>query len=98
MKIIRSLIAISLLLILNSCGPNLEVLEKKIISKIVSFIQKTVLLTLLFILYLVVYGVTALIIRLFRRDLIDPGSRGEDTFWFDAEGYSPDLNDLLRGS
>ena len=34
MKTIRSLIAISLLLILNSCGPNLEVLEKKIISKI----------------------------------------------------------------
>ncbi len=70
---------------------------RRIIQKFIMIIQKILITIALFFLYIFGFGVTVVLCMLFYPRLLSP-KRSKDTFWNEAEGYSPDMRDCLRGS
>ena len=60
--------------------------------------QKIFITIVLFIIYIFGFGITLILVILFNRRLLGGTIEDKDTFWRNAEGYEPDLNDSLQQS
>ena len=69
----------------------------RILQKLVVLIQKLIIIPSLIVIYFFVIGITLIFVFLFRRRLLIENKK-KDSFWFDAEGYSEDINGALRES
>ena len=61
-------------------------------------IQKILVFILLLFTYFVLFGLSLPLVALFQWKLLWPQRKNADTFWIEAEGYSPDLEDCSRQS
>ena len=69
---------------------------KELTVKAIRKVQKGVMLFLLFFLYFFGVGTTRIFVSLFNRRLLARGYGSADTFWVEAEGYEPDMDDAER--
>lgn len=67
---------------------------KKIINLYVRFVQKILITILLTLLYFTVFSFTRLI-YMFKSG---KSYAGENTYWVDAKGYTPDMDSALEQS
>jgi len=71
---------------------------KRLLQKFIRIVQKILITLSLTVVYFLGLGITLIFIALFNRKTIT-GFRKEDfTFWVEAEGYQPDIEDSFRQS
>lgn len=71
---------------------------KKINMKVIWVVQKVLIRVLLVFTYYIGFGITYVIVLLFKRKLLGGYNKNQDSFWKDAEGYNPDMGECLRQS
>ena len=67
-------------------------------AAIASKIQRALVVIFVFITYFVVLGLFYPIVALFYRNLFRPEAERADSYWLEAKGYEPDMEDCLRQS
>jgi hypothetical protein len=71
---------------------------KIIIQIFIRLIQKTIVTISLFLIYVFGFGVTAIFVMLFNRDILVSRYDKKDTFWGKAEDYETDIESSFRQS
>jgi len=71
---------------------------KRITQYIIRWVQSVLITALLTVLYIVGFGITALVVAVFRPSLLRKETIGEETFWQHAEGYDTHWDDTQRQS
>jgi len=71
---------------------------KNLTRAIIRITQKILVKIFLFILYCAGFGLTALFLMIFKRDVLIRKPKAQDTFWITAEGYAEDPEDSLKQS
>lgn len=67
-------------------------------AAVASKIQRAMVAIFVFITYFVVLGLFYPIVALFYRKLFRPKAKTADSYWLEAKGYEPDMEDFLRQS
>jgi hypothetical protein len=70
----------------------------KVVSKIVRAIQLAVIAVCLTLVYFLGFGITALVMLVFKRALLTGSRKRDASFWVRAEGYDADSEESLRES
>jgi len=65
---------------------------------IASKIQRALVVIFILITYFIVLGLFYPIVVLFYRNLFRPKAKKADSYWLEAKGYEPDMEDCLRQS
>lgn len=60
--------------------------------------QKILVISFLFLIYMIGFGLTFIFVALFKHNFVWPGTKDEQTFWKEAQGYSPDLKECTEQS
>ncbi len=76
----------------------LKEVYKKIIEPIVRRIQKVIAIILLTVLYFVGLGITWMFAWIFNRKMVKRDISTKDTYWEEAVGYEPDMENSFRQS
>ena len=71
---------------------------KRLLQKFIRIIQKILITFSLTVVYFLGLGITLIFIALFNRKIIASPSKDDYTFWVEAEGYQPDIEDSFRQS
>ncbi|MDP8297640.1 MAG: hypothetical protein RAP41_05595 [Candidatus Orphnella occulta] len=71
---------------------------KKITRKLTSAIQKVLITVLLTFFYFVVFGITFIIMYIFKRSILTGHNKDARTSWVQADGYQENLEESLRQS
>jgi len=71
---------------------------KRLLQKFIRIIQKILITFSLTVVYFLGLGITLIFIALFNRKIITSPSKDDYTFWVEAEGYQPDIEDSFRQS
>ncbi len=69
---------------------------RAVLWAVIRKVQSWVMFVLLLFLYVVGFGITYLFTVVFDRRLLKPNPTKDGTFWSDARGYEPDMDDALR--
>ena len=78
-------------------GKIFQNIQNKII-KIVGVIQKFLVTIFLVINYYIGFGITYIFALIFNRKLLWVKKTNENTFWLEAEGYEPNIENFKRQS
>ncbi|MDD5730483.1 MAG: hypothetical protein PHN57_05095 [Candidatus Omnitrophica bacterium] len=73
-------------------------LFKEKIKKFVGVIQKILIKVLLFFVYILGFGITLILIFIFKRGLLSRGVDSGGSYWSEAKGYEPNLEECSRES
>jgi len=71
---------------------------KRLLQKFIRIIQKILITFSLTVVYFLGLGITLIFIALFNRKIITSPDKDDYTFWVEAEGYQPDIEDSFRQS
>jgi hypothetical protein len=61
-------------------------------------VQKILIGISLTLIYFIGFGATLFLMMVFNRKALKGNGKNADTFWVNADGYSPDVEDSLRQS
>jgi len=64
----------------------------KVLSKI---IQRVIIIVVLFVIYFFGFGITFIYVFIFNRQALRPKNKDDLTYWREAIGYEPDINDTF---
>ena len=70
----------------------------KVIEPVVRVVQKVMITILLTILYFVGFGIAWALAWVFNRKIVKRDISTKDTYWEEADGYEPDMENSLRQS
>lgn len=76
----------------------LNMVIKRKIQNFIRRIQKLLITLLLFIVYFLCLGITLILMAIFNRKALTGYSKGDNTFWIEAQGYEADIEDSMRQS
>ncbi len=76
----------------------LKIMLKRLLQKFIRIIQKVLITLSLTAVYFLGLGVTLIFVALIKRKIITSPSKDEPTFWVEAQGYQPDIEDSFRQS
>jgi len=71
---------------------------KKETMIIICAVQKVLIKILLVFTYYIGFGITYLIVTLFKHKLLSESNKNQDSFWKDAEEYNQSMDECLRQS
>ncbi|MBF0331191.1 MAG: hypothetical protein HQL17_04580 [Candidatus Omnitrophica bacterium] len=69
---------------------------QRIVHVVSGVVQKVLTTVLLVVLYIVGFGITAVFLRILKRDLMTNKRVNHSDHWLDAEGYGDDHDESLR--
>lgn len=71
---------------------------KIIIKNFITSIQRLIVVISLFLIYIFGFGLTAIFMIVFKKNFLENSPAKKDTFWIDANGYNPNIEEAFRQS
>jgi len=76
----------------------IRLIIKKFALKLIKLVQVVLMFSLLTFIYFIGFGITFVMLAIFRRSLLKDASKNNASLWNEGKDYNPDFENSLRQS